>query len=84
MLRVEWQPRAIKEFARLDARVQMRVSAAIERLTSTDQGDVVRLTDVRPPEFRLRVGDVRVIFEVDTGARTLTVLHVLPRGTAYR
>lgn len=81
---IEWRPRALKELSRIDARLQPRVVAAVERLASTQQGDVKRLTDVHPPEYRLRIGDIRVIFEFDTSTDTLTVLHVLPRGEAYR
>lgn len=84
MPNIEWRPRASKELSRIDARLQPRVVAAVERLASTQQGDVKRLTDVHPPEYRLRVGDIRVIFEFDTSTDTLTVLHVLPRGEAYR
>lgn len=83
-MKVEWSPRSLKEFARLDARRQERVAAAVQRLASTGQGDVKRLVDVRPPEYRLRVGDVRVIFQAEMHTQTLSVLHVLPRGEAYR
>src|ERR1044071_6953668 len=50
----------------------------------TQRGDVVRLTDVEPPEFRLRVGDWRVRFRIDRAAATLILLRVLPRDQAYR
>lgn len=84
MLVIEWQPRALKDFGRLDARLRARISRALERFASTQQGDVTRLTDVRPPQYRLRVGDWRIRFTRDDATATLTVLHVLPRGDAYR
>jgi mRNA-degrading endonuclease RelE of RelBE toxin-antitoxin system len=34
--------------------------------------------------WRLRVGDWRVLFEVDFGTRTVLVLDVRNRGDAYR
>ena len=79
---VAWTPRAIKEARKLDRPTLERVRAALDRLAATDQGDVVKLTDVDPPEYRLRVGDVRVRFR--TRGDVLQVLHVLPRGKAYR
>ncbi len=82
-MRLEWQPRALKDLARLDKRVQQRIVAAMERFASTGQGDVVRLTDVQPPEFRLRTGDWRVRFTQDQVSRTILVLRVLPRDKAY-
>ncbi len=61
-----------------------RVREAVARLAATEQGDVVRLTDVRPPTFRLRVGDWRVLFTFEVPSAAIRVLRVLPRGEAYR
>lgn len=58
-----------------------RVLAAIERLCEEMQGDVKRLTDFTP-EYRLRVGNYRVLFEVIKS--TIFVYRVLHRREAYR
>ena len=34
--------------------------------------------------FRLRVGDWRVLYTLDTKARTMTIAAIVPRGEAYR
>ncbi len=34
--------------------------------------------------FRYRLGDLRVLYHVDTEARVLTALDIRPRGGAYR
>ena len=83
-LELLWQPRAEKDLARLDGQAQRRVIRAVHVLAETERGDVVRLTDIVPPEFRLRVGDWRVRFRIDRAAATLIVLRVLPRDRAYR
>jgi len=44
----------------------------------------VRALTGSPGEFRLRVGDWRVRYELDIEAELLIVLRVLPRGRAYR
>lgn len=82
--RLEWKPRALNDAERLDRKTSRRVLVALERLTETGHGDVTKLTDVNPPEYRLRVGDWRVRYSLDPAARVLTVLRVLPRGEAYR
>ena len=82
--RPEWTDRAVKEAARLDRKTRERIIAAVERLAATEQGDVKRLTNVRPPEWRLRVGDWRIIFAFLAESRTLQMRHVRPRGSAYR
>jgi mRNA interferase RelE/StbE len=82
--RLEWKPRALRDAERLDGKTRQRVVAALERLAETGNGDVTKLTDVHPPEYRLRVGDWRVRYGLDPADRVLTVLRVLPRGEAYR
>lgn len=82
--RIEWRPRALKDAEKLDHKTRERVIAALERLAKTGHGDVTKLKDVNPPEYRLRVGDWRVRYGLDPAARVLTVLRVLPRGEAYR
>ncbi len=52
------------------------------RYLATGEGDVKRLQDIVPPEFRLRVGDYRLRFH-DLGDSIL-VLAVKHRREAYR
>ena len=56
---VEWTRPAIRDLRRLDHQVAERVRAAVRELAETEQGDVRRLQQIRPPEWRLRVGDWR-------------------------
>jgi len=60
-----------------------RVREAVARLAATEQGDVVRLTDVWPPTFRLRVGDWRVLFMFDVPAAAIRVLRGCSRGARH-
>jgi mRNA-degrading endonuclease RelE of RelBE toxin-antitoxin system len=46
-------------------------------------GDVRRLQDITPPEYRLRVGKWRVRFRLDQDYGTMQILHVLRRDEAY-
>ena len=57
--------------------------SALKKLAETDQGDIKRLTNVDPPEWRLRVGGVRVRFAYIEEDDVILVLRVLPRGKAY-
>lgn len=34
--------------------------------------------------FRIRVGDYRILYEIDDTAHVVTVTRVRPRGAAYR
>lgn len=63
-LSIEFKPRAIKDLKSIDASVRSRIISKIEGLKDNLSGDVKRLTSFTP-EYRLRVGDYRVLFEVE-------------------
>ena len=57
-----------------------RIIEKIEALRSDLAGDVKRLTDFTP-EYRLRVGDYRVLFEIE--ASQVIIYRVKHRSDAY-
>jgi mRNA interferase RelE/StbE len=74
--------RAEKEIARLDAPMRRRVLAALSRLANGDRSlDVKRLTG--SSQSRVRVGDMRVVFESDRRTGEIVIHRVVPRGRAY-
>lgn len=79
---VEFERRAAKDVGRLDPPIRLRVFAAIERLADDPQSAGLRKLAGRS-ESRLRVGDWRVIVELDVAHRTIVVVRILPRGRAY-
>ena len=74
------KPRAIKDLKSLPKPVRQRIIEKIEALRSNLAGDVKRLTDMTP-EYRLRVGDYRVLFEVE--GKKVVVYRVVNRKDAY-
>jgi mRNA interferase RelE/StbE len=66
--------------AALDRGIARRVKQAVERFAETGDG-VKKLHGIDPPEYRLRVGDFRVRFELD--GETLRILRVRNRREAY-
>jgi len=72
----------------MGAENRARIAAAVNRLAATDEGDVVRLTALRPPQWRLRVGDYRALFRFEAGAGgaagSILIDRVLHRREAYR
>ena len=77
---VTWLPAAEKDLHGLDRTHVRRVLDAFERYVDTGVGDVKKLQDVNA--YRLRVGDYRVIFEVN--GDSLVVLRIRHRREAYR
>jgi mRNA interferase RelE/StbE len=75
--------RAERDLRRLDRPVRERVYAALERLCDDPHAGALRRLAGRP-ESRLRVGDWRVLVQLDSPEQVIYVKHVLPRGRAYR
>jgi mRNA interferase RelE/StbE len=64
---------------RLPRNERERIIAAVERLPG---GDVRRLAG-RKGEWRLRVGDWRLLIRLDQTAHLIVVTALKPRGRAY-
>jgi len=79
--KVQFKPRAIKDIESLTSKFQSRIIKKIEEMNDNLKGDVKQLTD-STPEFRLRVGDYRVLFEIE--GETIIVYRVRHRREVYR
>ena len=79
-----WTRPALRDLRKLDRASASRLRRAVIQLADTGRGDVVRLTDARPPEWRLRVGDRRVFFRFRGDLREIHLLRVRRRDEAYR
>src|SRR5271163_3822174 len=80
--KIAWTEQANADLRALDQPTALRILRAMARFLATGEGDIKRLQDMEPPEFRLRVGDYRVRFH-DLGDSIL-VLAVKHRRDAYR
>lgn len=78
--RVEIAARAHKDLRALDRGDARRVLGKLILLEDDLGGDVTRLTEFRP-EYRLRVGDYRVLFDLE--GDSVVVRRVLHRSKAY-
>ena len=77
------QRRAQKQIARLPATTQDRIEDALQSLANDPRPRSSRKLRGREG-VRLRVGDYRVIYEVDDGRRTITILQIGHRRDVYR
>ncbi len=78
---VQLKPGAVKDIKGLPPNVQSRVLAKITQTSNDLKGDVKRLTSFTH-EYRLRVGDYRVLFEIE--GKSIIVYRVRHRREAYR
>ena len=80
--KIEWTTLARADVRAIDRETAIRLLESLARFLSSEEGDVKRLTDVDPPEYRLRIGDYPVRF-YDHGD-TIEILRVRNRREAYR
>jgi mRNA-degrading endonuclease RelE of RelBE toxin-antitoxin system len=80
--KISWTDQAKANVRAIDQQTAMRILHGLARFTQTEEGDVKRLQDIEPPEFRLRVGAYRIRF-YDHGD-TIEILAVKHRSEAYR
>jgi len=78
---IEIKRNALKDLKAISTDDARRIMETIRALENDLQGDVKRLTGFTP-EFRLRVGIWRVLFEVEAGK--VIVHRVKHRRDAYR
>ncbi len=78
---LDLKPKAEKDIRALPRAEQERVAEKLRALREDLQGDVKRLTQF-VPSYRLRVGDYRVLFEIENDA--VVVYRILHRREAYR
>lgn len=76
----DFKAKAIKDLKKLPSQVQNRVINKIELMEDNLQGDVKKLTNFTP-EYRLRVGDYRVLFEIEN--KTIVIYRIKHRSQAY-
>ena len=78
---IYFKPRAVKDLKKLPPQDNRQIVKKIEAMQSDLAGDVKRLTNFTP-EYRLRVGDYRVLFEIE--GQTMVIYRVLHRKDAYK
>lgn len=77
-LRIDYKKKAVKYINSCDKQTKQRLKESIEKLPF---GDVSKLQGFEN-EYRLRVGDLRVLFTFEKD--TITINSIKPRGQAYK
>ena len=85
--KVELSKDSLKYLKKLDRKTSQRLLASLDALEASEHP--LSHKDVRPLVgklrgfYRLRVGEFRLIFELDGADRRIGVLLIIPRGNAY-
>lgn len=84
MYELTFKRQAIKALRKMPARAALRIRHELDELAESPDRRDLDVSSLRGrPGFRLRVGEMRIIFERDDDARVIDVLRIAPRGQAY-
>ncbi len=83
MYRLEVSHTAHRQIRKLPPQTQERVNQAIARLAEDPRLPGVKKLVARGG-YRIRVGDYRILYHVDDGAKVVVIYRVMPRENVYR
>lgn len=76
--------RGLRRIRQGDRRGYARIRTAIRALADQPlPDDAVKLTGFEPPAWRIRVGEYRIVYEIDDDLVVVAV-NLAPRGEVYR
>ena len=82
MYELVYSPGSLKVLGKLEKQVQERILTALERLRIRPEScDIKRLVGM--PGFRFRVGDYRIIFDIEEEKLNILVLKIGHRKNIY-
>jgi mRNA interferase RelE/StbE len=84
VFRIEYSRDALKSLARMPANTSKLIRSKLGTLAADPSGannNVKRLKGV--DAFRLRVGDWRVVYQIDRQAIVIVVIRIGPRSSVY-
>ena len=73
---------ALKQLCKLERSTQERIISALERIRIRPEAHIIKL--VGDPGYRLRVGDYRVIMDIDSSKMLILILKVGHRKEIYK
>lgn len=76
---IKFDKRCLKYLQKLDKNMQLRIIKAINQLPL---GDVKKLQG-NTGDYRLRVGNYRIIFSKDDEDLIILIIEIAPRGEVY-
>ncbi len=83
MYDVRLHPEAVRAFRRLRGRIRERIESAIDGLAAEPRPQgAVKLAG--RDDFRIRVGDYRIVYAVEDTARLVLVARIAHRREVYR
>jgi mRNA interferase RelE/StbE len=81
--KIHWEDEAGRAFRRLDKAVQKRLQKVVDRLEDNPRPAQATPLVGDPSTLRGRVGDWRILYEIDNDQQRVVILGVRHRSRAY-
>lgn len=82
--KIAWTDPAKADLRAIDQAAALRILHTLARYLSTGKGDIKRLQDVEPSEYRLRAGDYRIRFHDGGNSIELFCKPATKKGRHHR
>ena len=82
MYEIVFSEKAKKQFLKLEKYIQKRIVSSLDRIKIRPEAYVTKL--VGDASYRLRVGDYRVIMDIDKGKLIILIIKVGHRRNIYK
>ena len=73
-----------KDFAKLDPMIQSRILTVIESFQSDPYQSITKLRDMEKGQFRRRIGDYRIRFDIYENEKVIYLYRVRHRKDIYK
>ena len=77
---INFKPTSVKDLKKIDKKNQKVIINKIEKMSDNLTGDIKKLTNFTP-EYRLRIGDYRVLFEIE--GNNIIIYRIKHRKESY-
>lgn len=84
MYKILIERRAEKDLEILPTKVFQKITLSIQKLASNPRPVGSQKLRSSESDYRTRIGDYRVLFEIDDQTKTVRIFRVKIRGQAYR
>ena len=82
MYEIIFSNKAKKQLFKLEKSIQRRIIAALERIRIRPEAYITKL--LGDPDYKLRIGDYRVIMDIDNNSLLILVIKVVHRKDIYK
>lgn len=81
---IQWKQTAVKELKKIDSKSRSRILQAVGQLSHVAYPDGCKKLKGSLQTYRIRIGDYRVVYEVESKTLVVIILRVRHRKEVYK